>query len=379
MTSTKTTLHFSFPSGFTILIILKGRVLFKEREYLLLRAYVPGIEIMEITQKNNINNPGLIISYYPSKYQKILYDDNNVIIYDDWSKEIPVYFFHLIYSISHDVLLKNGFYTVYSACVGKKDQWSLLLGHTGAGKTTVMLNLLYNYRFKMFSSNKTILKFKKVFGLEAIEGTTTVTCKNSDYTKLKIIDNSTNFVNRIAYRLPDRYSISKNKVKIEAVSEILKDYPDFKNAEIFSKEADSEVSHQPKSLEETIEGAIKRAKNSFSNCNYSFGLESGLMKVPETKTGYMDVCVCSIYDGEHYNLGLSSAFEFPKKVIDLIFGRSMNDANQAFYNTGLTQDKKIGSSEGAIGMLTKGRVTRKDYTKQAIYMALIHLENSGLY
>ena len=217
MTSTKTTLHFSFPSGFTILIILKGRVLFKEREYLLLRAYVPGIEIMEITQKNNINNPGLIISYYPSKYQKILYDDNNVIIYDDWSKEIPVYFFHLIYSISHDVLLKNGFYTVYSACVGKKDQWSLLLGHTGAGKTTVMLNLLYNYRFKMFSSNKTILKFKKVFGLEAIEGTTTVTCKNSDYTKLKIIDNSTNFVNRIAYRLPDRYSISKNKVKISRI------------------------------------------------------------------------------------------------------------------------------------------------------------------
>ena len=171
---------------------------------------------------------------------------------------------------------------------------------------------------------------------------------------------------------------SKNKVKIEAVSEILKDYPDFKNAEIFSKEADSEVSHQPKSLEETIEGAIKRAKNSFSNCNYSFGLESGLMKVPETKTGYMDITVCAIYDGNIFHLGISSAFEYPKKVVEYIFKENENISN-AFNHLGLTESNNLGSEQGAIGILTKNRLTRKQYTQEAIRTALIHLENKDLY
>ena len=54
-------------------------------------------------------------------------------------------------------------------------------------------------------------------------------------------------------------------------------------------------------------------------------------------------------------------------------------ANDAFYKLGLTENKKIGSAEGAIGLLTNGRVTRKDYTKQAVHMALIHLENKELY
>jgi non-canonical (house-cleaning) NTP pyrophosphatase len=36
----------------------------------------------------------------------------------------------------------------------------------------------------------------------------------------------------------------------------------------------------------------------------------------------------------------------------------------------------LGSAEGIIGVLTKGRLTRKEYVKQAITMALINLENS---
>jgi len=102
------------------------------------------------------------------------------------------------------------------------------------------------------------------------------------------------------------------------------------------------------------------------------------MQVPYTKTGYMDLCACAIYDGKEVHIGLSSAFEFPTQVTRLILEEGL-DANQAFYLVGLTKDPKIGSAEGAIGLLTKGRVTRKDYTKQAISMALIHLENSNLF
>lgn len=167
---------------------------------------------------------------------------------------------------------------------------------------------------------------------------------------------------------------SKNEVKVSAVRETIYQYELLKNFEVLSLDVSSGVSSQPKSLNETITGAKNRARNAYQNCNYSFGIESGLMKVPHTKSGHMDICACIIFDGKNYHLGLSSAFEFPVSVTDLIFKEGL-DANQAFYKIGLTKNEKLGSAEGAIGLLTRGRLTRKEYTKQAIISALIHLEN----
>jgi inosine/xanthosine triphosphatase len=171
---------------------------------------------------------------------------------------------------------------------------------------------------------------------------------------------------------------SKNEIKISAVKEIINKYDFLLKAKIIGIDTESKVSDQPKSIGETIQGAINRATNSFSDCRYSFGLESGLMKVPHTKTGYMDFTACAIYDGTNHHLGLSSAFEYPTEVTQLVFNEGL-DINQAFHKIGLTKDPKVGSSEGAIGILTKGRLLRKDYTKQAITMALIHLENKKLF
>lgn len=167
---------------------------------------------------------------------------------------------------------------------------------------------------------------------------------------------------------------SKNRAKLEAVSEILSEYPHLTGAEVNGVESKSDVSDQPKSLEETVRGAMNRAKNSYINCDYSIGIESGLMHVPNTKSGYMDVCVCAIYDGTEFHLGLSSAWEFPQaKVMQMILKEGL-DMSQAINKAGMTKNASIGSAEGAIGILTKGRLDRKEYTKQALRTALIHLE-----
>ena len=167
---------------------------------------------------------------------------------------------------------------------------------------------------------------------------------------------------------------SQNKAKLDAVSEIIKDYPNLKDFSVFGVEVESGVSDQPKSLEETVQGAMNRAKDSFKDCDYSFGLESGLMSVPNTKTGFMDVCVCAIFDGSDYHLGLSSAWEAPKKVIDYMLEEGLN-MTEASVKAGLTGNSNIGSAEGLVGIMTKGRLNRKEYTKEAIRTALIHLEN----
>lgn len=171
---------------------------------------------------------------------------------------------------------------------------------------------------------------------------------------------------------------SKNKVKIDALKETLKNYKFFGAAEVFSLKADSQAANQPMALEETIKGAKARAENAFVDCDFSFGIEDGLMRVPETKTGWMNVCVCDVYDGKNHYLGFSSAFEYPKKIINLVFREGL-DINQAFYEVGLTKNPKIGSAEGAISILTKDRWRRSDTVKQAITAALIALENSEWY
>jgi inosine/xanthosine triphosphatase len=169
---------------------------------------------------------------------------------------------------------------------------------------------------------------------------------------------------------------TKNKAKIEAVEELIQDYDFLVGSKVEGISVESGISEQPLSLEETITGAMNRARASFSNCNYSVGLESGLMQVPGTKSGYMDFCACAIYDGEEFHLGLSSAWEFPNpEVMKLILDDGL-DMSQAINKVGLTNNPQIGSEEGAIGILTKGRLVRKEYTKQAILTALIHLENT---
>lgn len=166
---------------------------------------------------------------------------------------------------------------------------------------------------------------------------------------------------------------SANKIKVEAVQEILQDYQHLKDALVLAEETSSGVADQPKSLEETVKGAMNRARGAFKDCDYCFGIESGLMAVPGTKTGFMDVCVCAIFDGKEYHIGLSSAWEAPSKVVKHMLEDGLN-MNQAALKAGLTDNPKIGSAEGLVGIVTKGRLTRKEYTKESVRTALIHLE-----
>ncbi len=159
---------------------------------------------------------------------------------------------------------------------------------------------------------------------------------------------------------------------------MIADYILFSEAEITSKSAASGVADQPLSLDAIVKGAQTRATTVFEDCTYSFGIESGLMRVDGTKTGYMVICACSIYDGQDHHLGLSCAFELPASIIAAIIEKGM-ELRDACYYTGLTDDPNLGTSQGAIGILTNGRITRKDYTKQAVTTALIHLENSVLF
>ena len=173
---------------------------------------------------------------------------------------------------------------------------------------------------------------------------------------------------------------SQNKTKLAAVHDAINLYPDFfKHAEIKGIAVEIEEFGHPKNINETVAGAIERAKKVYFNCEYSIGLEGGLIEVPFTKTGFMEIGACAIYDGKNFHIGFSPAFEWPKKVTEMII-KGEADASQAFSKLSLTEHQKLGAIPGGIiGFLSKGRLTREEYTKQSIIMALIQLEHPELY
>ncbi len=70
---------------------------------------------------------------------------------------------------------------------------------------------------------------------------------------------------------------STNEAKVLAVKEALLDSVRFSKVEVIALSVGSDVSDQPISLQETIQGAKNRAKKVFnqSACKNGFGLESG--------------------------------------------------------------------------------------------------------
>jgi len=167
---------------------------------------------------------------------------------------------------------------------------------------------------------------------------------------------------------------SKNTVKVNAVREVLSDYPDWANAEVHAISALSQVGEQPLSIEETVNGAKNRAEFAFRHpmTAVGIGLESGLMPVPTTDR-LMDLCFCSIFDGEEHHLGMSCGFLLPEPVSKLIIEERL-DLNQAMFKSGLTDQTALGSGEGAIGLLSRGRINRQAYTKQSVITAMIGIE-----
>jgi inosine/xanthosine triphosphatase len=173
---------------------------------------------------------------------------------------------------------------------------------------------------------------------------------------------------------------SKNKTKIQAVKDALVLYPNlFPNPQIKGIDVTVELFGHPKNLQETIEGAIQRAKQAFTNCDISFGIEGGLLEVPYTRTGFMETGICAIYDGKNIYLGMGPAYEWPPEVIKLIRSGKA-DGSKAFKDLGYTHHEKLGAEKGGItGFLTHGRLTRENFTAYSVIMALIQVERPQLY
>ncbi len=162
---------------------------------------------------------------------------------------------------------------------------------------------------------------------------------------------------------------SKNPNKFNAVKEAFAMFSQFEGAEFTFVGAASDVADQPIGHEETVKGAKNRSKNAFQTSGISVGLESGLVRVPQTSTGYMNLTICSIYDSTNYFIGSGPGFELPSVITRLVVDEGL-ELDDAILKSGMTDNPRIGYSDGIIGIMTGGIVTRKAYMVPAVTMAL---------
>jgi inosine/xanthosine triphosphatase len=161
-----------------------------------------------------------------------------------------------------------------------------------------------------------------------------------------------------------------NPVKLGAIRAVMETR--FPEARFEPVGVESGVSVQPIGLGETLRGAKNRARAAFGPCDLSVALESGLVPVPETATGYMNLTACAIFDGSEMFLGLGPAFELPAEVTRLVTEDGL-ELDPAVRRAGLTDNARIGYGQGIIGILSGGRVTRMDYSRPAVSMALVRM------
>lgn len=110
--------------------------------------------------------PGLLI-----KHVKNISKEDSSLITDD--------FVHMFYAECRKKWLENYIYPVHAACLEVNGEHILLVGDSGSGKTTNTLNLIFNHNSKLFSGDKTLVKFENG-KLHAISGTKSLTLLRKD-------------------------------------------------------------------------------------------------------------------------------------------------------------------------------------------------------
>lgn len=137
----------------------------------------------------------------------------------------------------------------------------------------------------------------------------------------------------------------------------------------------SNVSDQPMSDNETLQGAQNRALNARAQhpgADFWVGMEGG---VEQQAGALMCFAWMAVYGADgRYGYGRTATFLLPDEVAALIHdGNELGDADDIVF--GLSNSKQ---KNGSIGILTGDRLTRQTFYTPAVLLALIPFLNPAL-
>ena len=167
---------------------------------------------------------------------------------------------------------------------------------------------------------------------------------------------------------------SRNPVKISAARVGFGDL--LGPIEVTGVEAASGVPPQPRGDEETICGSVNRARAALAaapDAKFAVGLEGGVVQIG----GALYCCAwCAVADRSgHVGLASTGRCELPPPVAELVRkGMELGAADDIVF--GRVNSKQ---GEGAVGLLTRGRIDRASFYAPAVTMALVRFLNAEVF
>lgn len=168
---------------------------------------------------------------------------------------------------------------------------------------------------------------------------------------------------------------SRNPVKMEAVRQAFESCFPTRNIRFEGVQVPSGVSDQPMTNEETRRGARQRAEAAQAQqpqADFWVGLEGGLETDGQDLRAFAWMVVAS---AKKRGEARTACFPLPRKVAALVReGKELGEADDIVF--GQTNSKQ---QEGAVGLLTHGRITRTTYYREALILALVPFVQPALY
>jgi inosine/xanthosine triphosphatase len=156
---------------------------------------------------------------------------------------------------------------------------------------------------------------------------------------------------------------SRNPAKLQPVRDVAARL--FEAVEVVGLEIPSGVSDQPTSDEETLRGALERARGALLSgpADYGVGIEGGIANLGGMWFGFAWIVV--VERAGRAGIASSARFALPQAVADgIVAGGEMSEVVDELLGT-----ECIGRKEGLMGLLTEGHVTRSDGILQALHFA----------
>lgn len=167
---------------------------------------------------------------------------------------------------------------------------------------------------------------------------------------------------------------SQNPVKINCVAAAITEF--WSEARAVGVATDSGVSHQPNSADEMFTGALNRARQALAQvaeASYGVGLEGGVQDGAEGMWAYAWVVI--VDRAGRAGCGQTGRFLLPEGVARLVrAGLELGEADDRFF--GRENSKQ---QEGAIGLLSNGKLDRLQLYKQGVIFALLRFVNAEFY
>lgn len=155
---------------------------------------------------------------------------------------------------------------------------------------------------------------------------------------------------------------SKNPAKINAVSSVLKNIE--WATDLSAIDAESEVSAQPFSQQETRQGAVNRARNALGDYDFAIGLEGGVYEMD----GILYLCNWGALATQDGRLFTAAGAQIP--LPDEIGAGLRNGMELGPIMDDYANESGIRHHKGAVGILTDGFVNRGEMFSHVVKLLI---------